>query len=85
MSRPQTEQRRLHYRGREFHFVSFDGQPANPRRAQLATAPAWWLMSAGQRWEVMPFQANQSAGDLDRAFVAWLDAHVFLAPAGKEA
>ena len=77
MSRPQTEQRRLAYRGREFHFVSFDGQPANPRKDQPATAPAWWLMSAGKRWEVMPFRAGQSADALDRAFMAWLDAHVF--------
>lgn len=77
MSRPQTEQRRLAYRGREFHFVSFDGQPGNPRKAQAATAPAWWLMSAGTRWEVMPFRPGQSAEALDRAFMAWLDAHVF--------
>jgi len=77
MSRPTVEQRRLQYRGREFHFVSYDGLPANAKRAQLATAPAWWLMSAGTRWEVMPFHSGDDEASLDRAFMAWLDANVF--------
>jgi len=77
MSKPQTEQRRLEYRGREFHFVSFDGIPENVKRGQPATLPAWWLMSAGTRWEVMPFRVGQDPKDLDRAFTAWLDTHVF--------
>lgn len=77
MSRPLVEQRRLRYRGREFHFVSYDGLPANAKRAQAATAPAWWLMSAGTRWEVMPFHPGRDAAELDRAFMAWLDTHAF--------
>jgi len=77
MSRPTVEQHRLHYRGREFHFVSYEGLPANPKRAQPATAPAWWLMSAGTRWEVMPFEPGLDAEALDQAFTAWLDTHVF--------
>jgi hypothetical protein len=77
MSRPQVEQRRLQYRGREFHFVSFEGLPANPKGGRPATSPAWWLMSAGTRWEVMPFEAGQDGEELDRAFIAWLDAHAF--------
>jgi hypothetical protein len=77
MSRPVVEQRRLQHRGREFHFVSYDGRPANFKRAQPATTPAWWLMSAGTRWEVMPFRPGRDAAELDLAFAAWLDAHVF--------
>ncbi len=77
MSRPAVEQRRLQYRGREFHFVSYDGQAANAKRAQPATAPAWWLMSAGTRWEVMPFHPGRDEAELDRAFRAWLDANAF--------
>ncbi len=77
MSRPVCEQRRLKHRGREFHFVSYDGQPANPKQSQPATDPAWWLMSGGRRWEVMPYHAEQDAGELDLAFIAWLDTHVF--------
>lgn len=77
MGRPLVEQRRLRYRGRDFHFVSYDGLPANAKRGQPATAPAWWLMNSGTRWEVMPFDPSQDAEELDRAFTAWLDAHVF--------
>ncbi|HEX9730023.1 MAG TPA: hypothetical protein VGA37_16110 [Gemmatimonadales bacterium] len=77
MSRPVVEQRRVRHRGREFHFVSYDGVPANVKREQAATEPAWWLMSAGTRWEVMPFHPGREGGELDRAFAQWLDAHVF--------
>ena len=77
MSRPVCEQRRVQYRGREFHFVSYDGLPANEKRAQLATTPAWWLMSGGTRWEVMPFHPGRDAAELDSEFTTWLDAHVF--------
>jgi hypothetical protein len=77
MSRPLVEQRRLQYRGREFHFVSYDGRPANAKLAQPATMPAWWLMSAGTRWEVMPFHLGRDEEELDQAFTAWLDAHAF--------
>jgi len=77
MSRPVVEQRRLLHRGREFHFVSYEGLPANAKRNQAATLPAWWLMSAGTRWEVMPFERGPDARALDRAFTAWLDTHAF--------
>jgi hypothetical protein len=80
VTRHAVEQRRLMYRGREFHFVSYDGLPANAKRAQLATAPAWWLMSAGKRWEVMPFQPGQAQQELDCRFTEWLDANVFGSP-----
>lgn len=77
MSGPVVEQRRLQYRGREFHFVSYGSRPANAKRAEPATTPAWWLMSAGTRWEVMPFHPGRDEAELDRAFTAWLDAHAF--------
>ncbi|UCF40486.1 MAG: hypothetical protein JSW43_12270 [Gemmatimonadota bacterium] len=77
MSRALVEQRRLHYRGREFHFVSYDGVPANPKQGRPATGPAWWLMSSGKRWEVMPFYPGRDEAELDLAFTAWLDEHAF--------
>jgi hypothetical protein len=77
VTRHVVEQRRLPYRGREFHFVSYDGLPANPKRAELATDAAWWLMSGGTRWEVMPFLPGQAPQELDRQFTEWLDANVF--------
>lgn len=77
MSKNIVEQRRLLYRGRDFHFVSYEGIPANLKRAQLATEPAWWLMSAGTRWEVMPFTPGREEAELDQGFTLWLDEHVF--------
>lgn len=83
MSRFSVEQRRLTYRGRVFHFVSYDGVPANARRGEPGTAPAWWLVDAPRRWEVMPFEPGQDVGDLDRAFTEWLEVHVFENPTGN--
>lgn len=77
MSKYTVQQRRLRYRGREFHFVSYEGQPANPKREQPATEPAWYLMNAGKRWEVMPEEPGQEGEELDRLFMKWLDTHVF--------
>lgn len=77
MPKHAMEQRRLAYRGREFHFVSYEGQPANPRRNEPATEAAWWLMSAGKRWEVTPWRPDQTEPELDRLFTEWLEANVF--------
>lgn len=77
MSKYAVEQRRLTHRGREFHFVSYEGQPANPRRSQPATEAAWWLMSAGKRWEVMPYRSGQADQEVDRLLTEWLETHVF--------
>ncbi len=77
MSPTLVKQRRLQYRGREFHFVSYDGKPANVKQGLPATGPAWWLMSAGTRWEVMPLHPDQDEAELDRAFTAWLETHAF--------
>jgi hypothetical protein len=77
MSRTLVEQRRLQHRGREFHFVSYEGRPADAKRSQPATGPAWWLMSAGTRWEVMPFNPGGNEEELEHAFRVWLDANAF--------
>jgi hypothetical protein len=77
MSRLLVEQHRVHHRGREFHFVSYEGIPVNRKRGQEATEPAWWLMGSGTRWEVMPFQPGREEAELDNAFRAWLDANAF--------
>lgn len=76
MSAYKTSQRRVMHGGREYHFVSYEGLPANPRRGSPATEAAWFLMSAGKRWPVMPEVANLSEMELDLRLHAWLDAHV---------
>lgn len=77
MSSYKVEQRRLTHRGREFHFVSYEGQVANPARHQPAMVPTWFLMSAGKRWAVMPHDPGHEALELDRLLSQWLEVHVF--------
>ena len=77
MSGYKTDQRRLLHRGREFHFVSYEGLAANARRGEPATPPTWFLMIAGKRWLVMPQVPDQSVEDLDQQLHGWLEAHAF--------
>ena len=81
MSSYHVQQRRLLYRGREFHFVSYAGQRADERRGEPAVPAMWFLMCAGKRWPVMPELADQEVAELDRALVHWVDEHVFGLPA----
>lgn len=72
MTSYKNEQRRVTFRGRDFHFVSYDGHPANERTGQPAEPPMWYLMNAGKRFPVMPQVAGQEASDVDRALTVWL-------------
>jgi hypothetical protein len=77
MSIYRTQQHRLVHRGQSFHFVSYEGQPADEKRQQPEMPPSWYLMLAGRRRMVSPQVAGASPDDLDRQFGAWLDVHVF--------
>ncbi|UCG88690.1 MAG: hypothetical protein JSW71_09185 [Gemmatimonadota bacterium] len=76
-SRYRVEQRRIKHRGREFRFVSYEGQTANIARGIPATEPAWFLVTDGYRWEAMTQQADQELDELDRMLREWLEACVF--------
>jgi hypothetical protein len=78
MSGYKTEQRYLRHRGREFHFVSYEGRLADPRRGQVATPPTWFLMNAGKRWAAVPEIAGQEPDELTHRLIDWLDQHVFV-------
>jgi len=69
----KPEQRRLTIRGRIFHFVSYEGQPANARRSQLPSPPMWFLMVEGRRCPVLPFDPDQSSSQVDAALSAWAE------------
>lgn len=69
----KVEQRRLPYRGRSFHFVSYEGQRANPARGHLGSPSFWFLMSAGNRVEVMPHLLGEEPAELDRRLLEWLE------------
>ena len=77
MSRYKIQQRQLPHRGRVFHFVSYEGEPANASKLLLATAPAWFLMTAGKRWPVMNEELGLSVEEVDRLLTQWLDDNVF--------
>jgi hypothetical protein len=85
MSSYKPEQRRVGYRGREFHFVSYEAQPAHLGR-QVAAVPAmWYLMAAGKRWPVLPYVLAQADEELEGALRHWIDIHVFEEPEGVPA
>lgn len=77
----KPDQRHLVHRGRQFHFVSYEGRPANPKKNEAAEAAAWFLMGPARRWPVMPQVPDQPASETDRRLIAWLESHVF-APGG---
>jgi hypothetical protein len=77
MSSYKIEQHRVTYRGRDFHFVSYEAQPANERRGEAAVPPMWYLMQAGKRWPVMPQDSGQPAEVVEQALRAWLEANAF--------
>jgi hypothetical protein len=73
MSAYKVDQRHLHHKGREFHFVSYEGAAANPKKNEVAGTATWFLMGPGKRWEVMPQDSGALAEDVDRELIAWLD------------
>jgi hypothetical protein len=73
----KSEQRRIIHRGREFHFVSYEGRLASERRNEKALPPMWFLMSEGKRCPVMPIVPDQDAIELDKALIRWVDTHAF--------
>ncbi|HEX5386446.1 MAG TPA: hypothetical protein VFW66_07115 [Gemmatimonadales bacterium] len=83
MSSYKVEQRRLVHRGREFHFVSYEGRVANERRGESALPPMWFLMSEGKRREVMPQTMDQPVEEIDGALLRWVDEQVFGLVSGR--
>ena len=79
MSAYKVRQRYLSHRGQAFHFVSYEGRPANPSKQIHASPPMWFLIASGKRWEVMVEDPQQTPEQCDRRFMAWLDEHVFKA------
>lgn len=75
----KVEQRRLTYRGRVFHFVSYEAVPANERRGVQAVPPMWHLMNEGKRRPVMPHMLGQEPDDLDAALLRWVEETIFAA------
>lgn len=68
------EQRRVIHKGRDFHFVSYEGAVDKATKSQ---GPAmWYLMSSGKRWQVMEQQRGQDVAELDGMLVKWLEKNI---------
>jgi len=83
MSSYKTDQRHLHHRGREFHFVSYEGRVADPKRGIEASDPTWFLVRAGKRWAAVPQVTDQGPEELDGRLTRWLDENAFPAKTVK--
>jgi hypothetical protein len=73
MSGFKPEQRHLIVRGRAFHFVLYEGQPARPSRNQVASPSMWYLMVEGRRCPVLTCEAGMTAAAVDAALAAWAE------------
>jgi len=84
MSGYKTEQHRVVRRGRSFHFVSYEAQPADARRLIPELPASWYVMLAGKRCLVGPQVGDTAPADLNRQFEEWIDTHVFAASAAVQ-
>lgn len=75
MSGYVIEQRRVAHKGRDFHFVSYEGEVDKANKTQGPSM--WYLMASGKRWQVMEQVRGQDAVEIDGKLVQWLDKHIF--------
>lgn len=73
MSGFKPEQRHLTVRGRSFHFVLYEAQPARPSRNQTAAPSMWYLMVEGRRCPVFTCDSTLPSEAIDAALVAWAE------------
>ena len=72
MSSHKVRQCRLSFRGRDFHFVSYEGHPANERRGETAMPAMWYLMGPAKRWPVMEHVPDQPDDEVEKGLLKWL-------------
>ena len=75
MSQYVVEQRRVAHKGRDFHFVSYEGELNKATKEQ--GPPMWFLMSSGKRWQVCEQVRGQAVDNIDAQLVTWLETHIF--------
>jgi hypothetical protein len=76
----KPEQRHLVVRGRAFHFVSYEGRPANAKRGEDQQPAMWYLMVEGHRFPAFPCDPDQERTQVDLALERWAIQHA-LGPA----
>lgn len=73
MSAFKPLQRHLTIRGRDFHFVSYQGSSGNPQRAQLPFPAMWYLMLEGRRCPVFPCDEALTLPQVDETLLEWAE------------
>jgi hypothetical protein len=73
----KPEQCRLTVRGRELHFVSYEGREANDRRGETEMPAMWYLMCEGKRCPAIPHVVDQPPAEVDLALRLWAETNVF--------
>ena len=84
MSAFKSQQRFITIRGRDFHFVSYEGRPANVRRGEEAAPAMWYLMVEGHRCPALLWEQSQSLDEVDRDLAKWAADHAFGPPGEPE-
>jgi hypothetical protein len=73
----KPEQRHLMVRGRAFHFVSYEAQPANTRTGVEASPAMWYLMVEGRRCPALPCDTSLESPEIDRLLSEWATENAF--------
>jgi hypothetical protein len=71
MSAFKSKQRHLEIQGRVFHFVSYEGRPADARRNQAGEPDMWYLMVEGRRCPVVVCDSAQTDVEIDQLLLQW--------------
>jgi len=72
MTAYKNAQQHVLVKGRDFHFVSYDGVPANEKRGIVETGPMWYLMGPNKRWPVMPHDLDQPDHEVVGELKKWI-------------
>jgi hypothetical protein len=72
MTAYKNAQHHVVLKGRDFHFVSYDGTPANEKRGIEETGPMWYLMGPNKRWPVMPHNLDQPDHEVLGELKKWI-------------
>lgn len=71
MSAFKPQQCRITIQDRAFHFVSYEGQPANVAKNQTAEPPMWYLMAAGRRFPTVACNPDHTVPDVEKVLTTW--------------
>ena len=72
MTAYKNAQQHVVMKGRDFHFVSYDGTPANEKRGIAETGPMWYLMGPNKRWPAMPHVQDQPDDEVLTELKSWI-------------